>query len=99
MTGDCFCQGSDSRWENLGAVKGTIKSDLQYLVVSNEVRRHRLISISYILIVALFTAEAGGSSPVVPANSFEMVYREPRNQSGLFGSNKLLHLLSPTHRA
>src|SRR5437899_1674429 len=31
-----------------GYVKGTIRSDERLLVVSNEVRRHRLISISYI---------------------------------------------------
>jgi vacuolar-type H+-ATPase subunit I/STV1 len=31
-----------------GDVKGTIRSDAQYLMVSRDVRRHRLISISYI---------------------------------------------------
>jgi hypothetical protein len=31
-----------------GYNKGTIRSDLRYLVVSKDVRRHRLISISYI---------------------------------------------------
>jgi hypothetical protein len=31
-----------------GYNKGTIKSDIRYLVVSKDVRRHRLISISYI---------------------------------------------------
>jgi hypothetical protein len=31
-----------------GDVKGTIRSDMRLLFVSNDVRRHRLISISYI---------------------------------------------------
>jgi hypothetical protein len=31
-----------------GYNKGTIRSDIRYLVVSKDVRRHRLISISYI---------------------------------------------------
>jgi len=31
-----------------GDVKGTIRNDMQYLMVSRDVRRHRLISISYI---------------------------------------------------
>ena len=31
-----------------GDNKGTIRSDIQYLVVSKKIRRHRLISISYI---------------------------------------------------
>ena len=31
-----------------GDVKGTIGSDVKYLMVSRDVRRHRLISISYI---------------------------------------------------
>src|SRR6202790_4598980 len=31
-----------------GYDKGTIRSDIRYLVVSKDVRRHRLISISYI---------------------------------------------------
>jgi hypothetical protein len=31
-----------------GYNKGTIRSDVRYLVVSKDVRRHRLISISYI---------------------------------------------------
>jgi len=31
-----------------GYNKGTIRSDMRYLVVSRDVRRHRLISIDYI---------------------------------------------------
>jgi hypothetical protein len=31
-----------------GDVKGTIRSDMRHRFVSNDVRRHRLISISYI---------------------------------------------------
>jgi hypothetical protein len=31
-----------------GYIKGTIRCDIRYLVVSKDVRRHRLISISYI---------------------------------------------------
>ncbi len=31
-----------------GYNKGTIRSDIRYLVVSKDVRRHRLISINYI---------------------------------------------------
>src|SRR5205814_1374758 len=49
-----------------GYNKGTIRSDMRYLVVSKDVRRHRLISIDYITTLPV-TAEAAGSSPVVPA--------------------------------
>ena len=38
--------GSDST-RKIWDVKGTIRSDVQYLMVSRDVRRHRLISISY----------------------------------------------------
>jgi hypothetical protein len=41
-----------------GYNKGTIRSDIRYLVVSKDVRRHRLISV---------TAEVASSSLVVPA--------------------------------
>jgi len=49
-----------------GDVKGTIRRDMRLPFVSNDVRRHRLISISYISLLPV-TAEAAGSSPVVPA--------------------------------
>ena len=44
-----------------GYNKGTIRSDIRYLVVSKDVRRHRLISIVSV------TAEVASSSLVVPA--------------------------------
>jgi hypothetical protein len=50
-----------------GYNKGTIRSDTWYLVVSKDVRRHRLISIDYITV----TAEVASSSLVVPAISFQ----------------------------
>jgi hypothetical protein len=46
-----------------GYNKGTIRSDIRSLVVSKDVRRHRLISIDYITV----TAEVASSSLVVPA--------------------------------
>src|SRR6267142_3690346 len=49
-----------------GYNKGTIRCDLRYLVVSKDVRRHRLISISYISQRPV-TAEVASSSLVVPA--------------------------------
>jgi hypothetical protein len=51
-----------------GYNKETIRSDIRYLVVSKDVRRHRLISIDYITTV---TAEVASSSLVVPAISFK----------------------------
>ena len=44
-----------------GYNKGTIRSDIRYLVVSKDVRRHRLISTDSV------TAEVASSSLVVPA--------------------------------
>ena len=49
-----------------GYNKGTIRSDIRYLVVSKDVRRHRLISSGYITTLAV-TAEVASSSLVVPA--------------------------------
>ena len=49
-----------------GDNKGTIRADMRYLLVSPDVRRHRLISRDYLRTLAV-TAEAAGSSPVVPA--------------------------------
>jgi hypothetical protein len=49
-----------------GYNKGTIRSDIRYLVVSKDVRRHRLISINYIKTLSV-TAEVASSSLVVPA--------------------------------
>jgi len=53
-----------------GYNKGTIRSDIRYLVVSKDVRRHRLISIDYITTLPV-TAEVASSSLVVPAISFQ----------------------------
>jgi len=50
-----------------GDNKGTIRGDKWYLVVSTDVRRHRLISISYINQWWTVTAEVASSSLVVPA--------------------------------
>src|SRR5713101_298811 len=44
-----------------GYIKGTIRGDLRYLVVSRDVRRHRLISIDYIQRCAV-TAEPSPSA-------------------------------------
>ena len=52
-----------------GYNKGTIRAALRYLVVSKDVRRHRLISINYIKTLSV-TAEVASSSLVVPAISF-----------------------------
>jgi hypothetical protein len=49
-----------------GDNKGTIRAGMEYLLVSTVARRHRLISRDYIKTLAV-TAEAAGSSPVVPA--------------------------------
>ena len=49
-----------------GDVKGTISDDVRLLLVSNEVRRHRLISISYISQI-LCHGRGRESSLVVPA--------------------------------
>ena len=49
-----------------GDNKGTIRADMRYLLVSTDVRQHRLISSDYIKMLPV-TAEAAGSSPVVPA--------------------------------
>src|SRR5258708_115645 len=49
-----------------GYNKGTIRSDVWYLVVSTDVRRHRLISSDYITTLPV-TAEVASSSLVVPA--------------------------------
>ncbi len=53
-----------------GYNKGTIRAALRYLVVSKDVRRHRLISIDYIKTLSV-TAEVASSSLVVPAISFQ----------------------------
>jgi hypothetical protein len=53
-----------------GYNKGTIRSDIRYLVVSKDVRRHRLISINYIKTLSV-TAEVASSSLVVPAILFK----------------------------
>jgi len=52
-----------------GYNKGTIRGDLRYLVVSKDVRRHRLISIDYVTTLPV-TAEVASSSFVVPAVFF-----------------------------
>src|ERR1700675_2424097 len=57
-----------------GYNKGTLRSDIRYLVVSKDVRRHRLISIYYITTLPV-TAEVASSSLVVPAISFHRVRR------------------------
>jgi uncharacterized protein (DUF433 family) len=49
-----------------GYNKGTIRIDIWYLVVSKDVRRHRLISIDYITTLSCH-AEVASSSLVVPA--------------------------------
>src|SRR5258708_24610492 len=71
LTGLPACRGTGSysemgseRFSNpakSGYNKGTIRSDIRYLGVSKDVRRHRLISISSV------TAEVASSSLVVPA--------------------------------
>src|SRR5260370_415956 len=54
VTGATGLQGSEMGSEKFsntaksGYNKGTIRSDIWYLVVSKDVRRHRLISIDYI---------------------------------------------------
>jgi hypothetical protein len=52
-----------------GDVKGTIRCDTRLLFVSNEIRRHRLISINYISVA--LSRQAAGSSPVIPAILFK----------------------------
>jgi len=42
------CAGTHLTLMKSGYIKGTIRSDVRLLLVSNDVRRHRLISISYI---------------------------------------------------
>ena len=49
-----------------GDNKGAIRADMRCFLISTDVRRHRLISRDSITTV---TAEAAGSSPVVPAIS------------------------------
>ena len=49
-----------------GYNKGTLRSDIWSLVVSKDVRRHRLISSDYITALPV-TAEVASSSLVVPA--------------------------------
>jgi hypothetical protein len=49
-----------------GYNKGTIRTDIRYLEVSKDVRRHRLISINYIKTLSV-TAEVASSSLIVPA--------------------------------
>jgi hypothetical protein len=70
-----------------GYNKGTIRSDIRYLVVSKDVHQHRLISISYITTLPV-TAEAAGSSPVVPAIHSKRVrtisLKPSRTQKGTF---------------
>src|SRR5260370_39545573 len=77
VTGATGLQGSEMGSEKFsnsaksGYNKGTIRSDIWYLVVSKDVRRHRLISIDYITV----TAEVASSSLVVPAILFKRVRR------------------------
>jgi hypothetical protein len=52
-----------------GYNKGTIRSDIRYLAVSKDVRRHRLISSDYITTLPCH-AEVASSSLVVPAITF-----------------------------
>jgi hypothetical protein len=70
-----------------GYNKGTIRGDLRYLAVSKDVRRHRLISIDYIITLPV-TAEVASSSLVVPAilsKALAMVLTKPsRTQKGTF---------------
>src|SRR6267154_1282882 len=73
-----------------GYNKGTIRGDLRYLVVSKDVRRHRLISIDYITTLPV-TAEVASSSLVVPAISFQAVTRKewfPRSVSNRFNRSR-----------
>ena len=57
-----------------GDVKGTIGSDIRYFLVPNDVRRHRVISISYMLLLPCHGRGRGFES------------RRPRHHSkGLMG--------------
>jgi hypothetical protein len=42
-----FCSGTSKDAAKSGYIKGTITSDVQCHFVSNDIRRHRLISVSY----------------------------------------------------
>ena len=79
-------RSSTVRESKSGDNKGTITGDKWYLVVSRDVRQHRLISTDYI--TTPVTAEAAGSSLVVPAIHSKRVERislQPsRVQTGAF---------------
>src|SRR5258708_14768124 len=89
VTGATGLQGSEMGSEKFsntaksGYNKGTIRSDIWYLVVSKDVRRHRLISIDYI--TALLCHGRGREfESRRPRHSFQAVTRKawfPRSVS------------------
>src|SRR6266550_3289302 len=70
-----------------GYNKGTIRSDLRYLVVSKDVRRHRLISNSYI---SRGRCHGRGREFEArrPRHIFQSLTANPEKNLGPFGSNK-----------
>jgi beta-lactamase class D len=79
-----ICQ---SRLEQSGYNKGTIRSDVRYRKVSKDVRRHRLISSDYIKILPV-TAEVASSSLVVPAITFNHLQALIPTDQGILGDDK-----------
>jgi hypothetical protein len=69
-----------------GDVKGTTRSDLRYFMVSRDVRRHRLISISYISLLPCHGRGRGFES------------RRPRHIFKRLQTARLLHFLFPTNQ-
>jgi hypothetical protein len=63
---------------NSGDVKGTIRIDLRYRLTPNDVRRHRLISISYISLLPYYAGGRGFESEVnylvFPPNDLSISY-------------------------
>ena len=70
-----------------GYNKGTIRSDIRYLVVSKDVRRHRLISISYISHGRCHGRGREFESRR-PRHIFQSLTANPEKNLGPFGSNK-----------
>src|SRR6266446_5362345 len=96
-TGPTDCERLRSEKNRLiqsGYNKGTIRGDIRYLLVSRDVRRHRLISRDYITTLPV-TAEVASSSLVVPAIPFKHLRKAWLPGVGTNRNNKQNHFPPP----
>src|SRR5260370_3771263 len=81
VTGATGLQGSEMGSEKFsnsaksGYNKGTIRSDIWYFVVSKDVRRHRLISISYVSYGLCHSSNQNSAKYGIVFRAFRASYR------------------------